>query len=107
MAGGTGNPYFTTDTAAVLRATELKADVVIKATKVDGVYDKDPVIFSDAKLIKNIGYKEIITKNIKVIDATAVTLANESKIPIIVTSLKNENGLINALNGIGNYSIIS
>jgi len=107
FGAGTGNPFFTTDTASSLRASEMNCDIIIKATKVDGVYDKDPVIFSDAKLIKNIGYKEIITKNIKVIDATAVTLANESKIPIIVTSLKNENGLINALNGIGNYSIIS
>ena len=85
----------------------MNCDIIIKATKVDGVYNKDPIIFSDAKLLKKINYKEIITRNIKVIDATAVTLASESKIPIIVTSLKNDNSLINALNGIGNYSIIS
>ena len=85
----------------------MNCDIIIKATKVDGVYDKDPMIFSDAKLLKNISYKEVITKNIKVMDATAVTLASESKIPIIVTSLKEDNGLINVLNGIGNYSIIS
>ena len=107
FGAGTGNPFFTTDTASSLRASEMNCDIIIKATKVDGVYDKDPMIFSDAKLLKNISYKEVITKNIKVMDATAVTLASESKIPIIVTSLKEDNGLINVLNGIGNYSIIS
>ena len=107
FGAGTGNPFFTTDTASSLRASEMNCDIIIKATKVDGVYDKDPIVFSDAKLLKNISYKEIITKNIKVLDATAVTLASESKIPIIVTSLKDDNALINALNGIGSYSIIS
>ena len=85
----------------------MNCDIIIKATKVNGVYDKDPIVFPNAKLLKNITYKEVITKNIKVMDATAVTLASESKIPIIVTSLKDNDALINVLNGIGNYSIIS
>ena len=107
FGAGTGNPFFTTDTASSLRASEMNCDIIIKATKVNGVYDKDPIVFPNAKLLKNITYKEVITKNIKVMDATAVTLASESKIPIIVTSLKDNDALINVLNGIGNYSIIS
>ena len=107
FGAGTGNPFFTTDTASSLRASEMNCDIIIKATKVEGVYDKDPVIHKDAKLIKNITYKEVINKNIKVMDATAITLASESSIPIIVTSLKKENSLVNVLNGIGNYSTIS
>ena len=85
----------------------MNCEVIIKATKVDGVYNKDPLKNNDAKLIRNITYKEVIQNELKVMDATAITLASESKIPIIVTSLIEKNSLINALNGIGNFSTIS
>ena len=107
FGAGTGNPFFTTDTACSLRASEMNCDLIIKATKVDGVYDKDPILHKDAKLIKNITYKEVISEEIKVMDITAITLAYESKIPIIITSITKKNSLINALNGIGKYSTIS
>tara|TARA_B100000686_G_scaffold347815_1_gene437368 strand:- start:539 stop:1246 length:708 start_codon:yes stop_codon:yes gene_type:complete len=107
FAAGTGNPFFTTDTAAALRASEMNCEVIIKATKVSGVYNKDPEIHKDAKLLKSISYKEILTDELKVMDSTAISLANESKIPILVTSLMEKNSLINAINGNGNFSIIS
>ena len=107
FGSGTGNPFFTTDTASSLRASEMNCSLIIKATKVDGVYDKDPEIYPDAKLFKRISYNDVISKDIKVMDATAITLAKESKIPIIVTSLNAENTLVDALNGTGNFSIIS
>lgn len=107
FGSGTGNPFFTTDTASSLRASEMNCSLIIKATKVDGVYDKDPKIHPDAKLFKKISYNDVISKDIKVMDATAITLAKESKIPIIVTSLNAENTLIDALKGTGNFSIIS
>ena len=77
VAGGTGNPYFTTDTAAALRATELKAEVLLKGTKVDGVYDKDPVVHSDAVRYDTITFSEVINKNLRVMDLTAITLCKE------------------------------
>ena len=107
FGAGTGNPFFTTDTASALRATEMNCDAIFKATKVDGVYDKDPLNFKNAKLIKKIKYNDVLNKNIKIMDATSITLAKESKIPIIVTSLKKENALIEAIKGYGNFSIIS
>jgi len=88
FAGGTGNPYFTTDTAATLRAIEIKADVIIKATKVDGIYDKDPVKYKDAKMFKNITYHDVLTKHLKVMDATAISLCRENNLPIIVFNLQ-------------------
>ena len=107
FGAGTGNPFFTTDTACSLRASEMNCDLIIKATKVDGVYNKDPLKHKDARLIKKISYKDVISEEIKVMDTTAITLAYESKIPIIITSLSEKNSLINALNGIGNFSTIS
>ena len=107
FGAGTGNPFFTTDTASALRATEMNCDAIFKATKVDGVYDKDPLNFKNAKLIKKIKYNDVLNKNIKIMDATSITLAKESNIPIIVTSLKKENALIEAIKGYGNFSIIS
>ncbi len=107
FGAGTGNPFFTTDTASALRATEMNCDAIFKATKVDGVYDKDPLNFKNAKLIKKIKYDDVLNKDIKIMDATSITLAKESKIPIIVTSLKKENALIEAIKGYGNFSIIS
>ena len=84
FAGGTGNPYFTTDTAAALRATEIRADVILKGTKVDGVYDKDPVQFPDAKKFDELKYMEVLNRGLKVMDATAVSLCMENSLPIIV-----------------------
>ena len=107
FAAGTGNPFFTTDTASALRASEMNCDLIVKATKVNGVYNKDPIIHKDAKLIKKISYDDILKNNIKIMDATSITLAKQSKIPIIVTSLKNKNALVNALKGSGNFSTIS
>jgi uridylate kinase len=86
-AAGTGNPYFTTDTAAALRGTELRCDAIIKATKVDGVYDKDPMKFSDAVRFDELSYDETLRRHLKVMDATAITLAQENNIPIIVCSM--------------------
>ncbi|WP_427171758.1 UMP kinase [Fusobacterium nucleatum] len=84
FGAGTGNPYFTTDTAAALRAIEMEADVVIKATKVDGIYDKDPVKYPDAKKYETVTYNEVLAKDLKVMDATAISLCRENKLPIIV-----------------------
>ena len=87
FAGGSGNPFFTTDTAASLRAIEVKADVIIKATKVDGVYDKDPVKYRDARMYDKISYTDVLTKNLKVMDATAISLCRENHLPIVVLNL--------------------
>ncbi len=86
-AAGTGNPYFTTDTAAALRAMELKCDALIKATKVDGVYDKDPAKHTDAMFLANLTYEDTLRRHLKVMDATAITLAQENNMPIIVCSM--------------------
>lgn len=88
-AAGTGNPYFTTDTTAALRGMELKCDAIIKATKVDGVYDKDPVKHADAVMYKKISYDEAITKRLGIMDATAIALARENNVPIIVCNMFN------------------
>ena len=84
FGAGTGNPYFTTDTAEALRAIEMETDVVIKATKVDGIYDKDPVKYPDAKKYETVTYNEVLAKDLKVMDATAISLCRENKLPIIV-----------------------
>ena len=89
FAGGTGNPYFTTDTAAALRGTELKCDAIIKATKVDGVYDKDPARHPDAVKYKRISYSEAMARRLGIMDATAISLARETAVPIIVCSMSN------------------
>ncbi len=87
FAGGTGNPFFTTDTAAALRAVEIKADVILKATKVDGVYDCDPVKFPDARLFEKISYTDVLTKSLSVMDATAISLCRDNRLPIVVFNL--------------------
>jgi len=84
FAGGTGNPYFTTDTAAALRASEIDADVILKATKVDGIYDKDPMKHEDAKRFETLNYIEVLNKGLKVMDSTAITFCMDNKIDIIV-----------------------
>lgn len=93
FVAGTGNPYFTTDTAASLRAMEMGADVILKATKVDGVYDKDPMIYEDAKRIKTITYIEVLDKSLKVMDSTAISMCMENHMPIIVFSIKEYGAL--------------
>ena len=99
FGAGTGNPYFTTDTAAALRAIEMETDVVIKATKVDGIYDKDPVKFSDAKKYEKVTYNEVLAKDLKVMDATAISLCRENKLPIIVFNSLIEGNLKRVIMG--------
>lgn len=88
FAGGTGNPYFTTDTAAALRALEINAQVIFKATKVDGVYDKDPVLYKDAKKFDTLTFIEVLAKNLKILDSTATSLCMDNDLPIIVFDIK-------------------
>jgi len=107
FAGGTGNPYFTTDTAAVLRAIEINADVVIKGTKVDGVYTDDPMINSDATRYDSLSYKEVIEKELRVMDLTAVTLCKENNLPIIVFDMSSKTGLIDIVNSISVGTTVS
>ena len=99
FAGGTGNPYFTTDTAAVLRAIEIDADIILKGTKVDGVFSEDPEKNSDAKLFDFLNYKEVINNELRVMDLTAVTLCKENNLPISVFNIQNDKNLFNILNG--------
>lgn len=99
FGAGTGNPYFTTDTAAALRAIEMNVDVVVKATKVDGIYDKDPKKYSDAKKYDIITYNEVLAKNLKVMDATAISLCRENKLPIIVFDSLVESNLKKVIRG--------
>ena len=99
LAGGTGNPYFSTDTAAVLRATEIEAEAVMKGTKVDGVYDKDPMKSDDAKKFDSISYKEVIENELKVMDMTAITMARENDLPIVVFDVNCPGNLKKILEG--------
>tara|TARA_B110000263_G_scaffold157533_1_gene136834 strand:+ start:860 stop:1567 length:708 start_codon:yes stop_codon:yes gene_type:complete len=107
FAAGTGNPFFSTDTAAALRASEMNCSVIIKATKVDGIYDKDPIENHDAIFYKEISYSDVINKNLRVMDTTAISLAKESKIPILITNINRKNSVVDAINGLGKYSKIS
>lgn len=99
VAGGTGNPYFTTDTAAALRATELKAEVLLKGTKVNGVFDKDPELHKDAKPYDEINYSDVIQRNLRVMDMTAITLCKENSLPIRVFDINGKENLKNILLG--------
>jgi uridylate kinase len=99
LAGGTGNPFFTTDTAAALRAAEIKADALLKGTKVDGVFSSDPVQNPDAHLIEDISYTEVLGRHLKVMDATAVALCRENGIPMIVFNLMKRGNLKKILEG--------
>ncbi len=107
FAAGTGNPFFSTDTAASLRASEMGCSKIIKATKVNGIFDSDPKINPKAKLIKEITYSEVIEKNLRVMDLTAISLAKESNIPIFITNIFEEDSLISALKEEGKYSKIN
>jgi len=97
FAGGTGNPYFTTDTAAALRAVEIESEIIIKATKVNGVYDSDPMKNKNAVKYDTLSYRQIIDKELKVMDLTAITLCKENKLPISVININNKNNLKNFL----------
>jgi len=106
FAAGTGNPYFTTDTAATLRANEMSCEAIFKGTKVDGVYDKDPVTNPDAKRYDSVTYDEVLQKNLKVMDASAIALARDNRLPIIVFSLDEPGGFAGILRGEGTYTIV-
>ena len=93
FAAGTGNPYFTTDTAASLRALEINADIILKATKVNGVYDKDPNKFKDAKMFKSLKYMQVLEKELWIMDSTAISLCKDNKIPICVFNLFQKNNI--------------
>ncbi|WP_457592475.1 UMP kinase [Hydrogenimonas sp.] len=99
FAAGTGNPFFTTDTAATLRAIEIGADMIIKATKVDGVYDKDPNKFDDAKKLPVLSYDEALADNIKVMDDTSIALAKENRLPILVCDMFQKGNLMAIIHG--------
>jgi len=107
FAGGTGNPYFSTDTAAALRAIEINADVIIKGTKVDGIYSSDPELDPDAKKYDTITYKEVIDKELRVMDLTAITLCKENSLPIIVFDIKSKNGLLDIINSVPTGTTVS
>ena len=93
FAAGTGNPYFTTDTAAALRAMEIHAEVLLKATKVDGIYDRDPVKHPDAVRFERVTYLEVLQKNLQVMDSTAIALCRDNKLPVIVFNLQNSGNI--------------
>ncbi len=99
FAGGTGNPYFSTDTAAVLRAIEIDADVILKATKVDGVYSSDPVADPDAKFLAEVTYRDVINNELQVMDAAAISLCRENNLPVIVLNISKSGAILAALRG--------
>ncbi|MCK4268747.1 MAG: UMP kinase, partial [Actinomycetia bacterium] len=98
-AGGTGNPYFNTDTAATLRALEIDAEAILKATKVDGIYDSDPVLNPDAKMYKRVNYMDALKQELRVMDSTAVSLAMENDIPIIVFNINKPGSIKRVVSG--------
>ena len=106
FAAGTGNPYFTTDTAATLRATEMGCEAILKGTKVDGVYDKDPVQHADAKKYNSVSFDEVLQKRLAVMDASAIALARDNSLPIIVFSLNEKGGFKSILSGDGSFTIV-
>lgn len=107
FAAGSGNPYFTTDTAAALRAAEIEAECILLAKKVDGVYDMDPNIYPEAKKFDHLTYKEVIEKELKVMDITAITLCKDNNIPVIVFGLDGEGNILKALKGESDGTIIN
>ena len=106
FAAGTGNPYFTTDTAAALRASEMNCNAMFKATNVDGVYSSDPKINKDAKRYKELKYMEVLGQDLKVMDAAAVSLARENNVPVIVFSIHEKGAFSNVVAGNGDFTII-
>ncbi len=107
FAAGTGNPFFTTDTAAALRASEMGCDALLKATKVDGVYSADPLLVNDAVRYDRLSYLEVLSRDLRVMDASAISLARENGIPILVFSIHNPGAFADVINGRGEYTLIS
>jgi uridylate kinase len=107
FAAGTGNPYFTTDTAATLRANEMACEAIFKGTKVDGIYDCDPVKNPGATRYDRVTYDEVLQKNLKVMDASAIALARDNSLPIIVFSLDEPGGFRGILRGEGTYTLVN
>jgi uridylate kinase len=107
FAAGTGNPFFTTDTAAALRASEMGCDALLKATKVDGVYSADPKKDPEAKRYDRLSYLEVLSRDLQVMDASAISLARENKIPILVFSIHNSGGFADVVRGMGKFTIIT
>ena len=107
FAAGTGNPYFTTDTAATLRAIEMKCEVIFKATKVDGIYDEDPVLNPKAKYLEKVTYDMALQDKLKVMDASAIALARDNNIPIVVFSLFETHDFLSIVEGKGKFSSVS
>lgn len=99
FAGGTGNPYFSTDTAAVLRAIEMGADVILKATRVDGVYSADPELDPDAELLTDLTYRDVLSRDLKVMDAAAISLCRENDLPVMVLNIREKGAILAALRG--------
>jgi uridylate kinase len=106
FGAGTGNPYFTTDTAATLRAMEMDCDAIFKGTQVDGVYDSDPRAYPDAVRYDKVSYNEVLTKHLKVMDASAIALARDNNLPIVVFSLKEDGAMTRVLFGEGRYTVV-
>ena len=106
FAAGTGNPFFTTDTAATLRAIEMNCDVIMKATQVDGIYDADPNKAKGARRYDKISYEDVITKNLSVMDASSIALARDNNLPIIVFSQHDEDALQKAVRGLGKFTVV-
>jgi uridylate kinase len=106
VAAGTGNPYFTTDSAAALRAMEVRADVLLKGTKVDGVYSADPVTHPDARLLERVSYQQALEEGLNIMDATAIALCKENSMPIGVFNMTRPGNILNALRGQGIGSFI-
>jgi uridylate kinase len=106
FAAGTGNPFFTTDTAAALRASEMRCEALLKGTKVDGVYSADPVRDPSAKRFEKLAYLEVLSNDLKVMDASAISLARENRIPILVFSIQNEGAFPDVVAGRGRFTVI-
>jgi len=107
FAAGTGNPYFTTDTAAALRASEMNCDALLKGTKVDGIYNADPQKDDTATRFESLSYMDVLTKDLKVMDATAVSLARENNIPIVVFNVREKGNLAKTLDGTGTCTTVT
>lgn len=106
FAAGIGNPFFTTDTAAALRASEMRCDILFKATKVDGIYDKDPKFNKNAKKLYDLNYDYVINNNLKIMDTASISLAKENNIPILVFSILEKDSLTKIIEGKGSFTII-
>ena len=106
FAAGTGNPFFTTDTAAALRASEIKCDILFKATKVDGIYDCDPKKNKKAKKYEKLSYYDVIKNSLKIMDTSSISLCKDNKIPVLVFSILEKNSLLKIIKGEGNFTII-